>query len=321
MKFLALVAAAVAAAAAPAQAQAWPERQAISMILPAGAGGSSDPLARVLAEEIGKRIGQSIVVLNRPGAGGNIGMAQAARARPDGYTIAISWTGPMATNLALYRDTGYDPRRDFTPIGMVGCTPNVLALSPTTSVRSLEDFMAYARAHPGATSYGTTGVGSSWHIAGEMVSQRVGNNLTHVPYPTPAGALADLLAGRIQAIFPVVPMTVPHVRGGTLRVVAVFSAERTPVLPDVPTTAELGLPALISETCFAVLAPAGTPAEAIARLNGALNAVVADPAMRERLREMGLTVRTGAPDLVTAYLAEEILRQAAIVAASGARAE
>ncbi len=316
-----LAAAAAGSLASPAHAQAWPERQPISMILPAGGGGSSDPLARLLAEEVGRRIGQSIVVLNRPGAGGNIGMAQASRARPDGYTIAISWTGPMATNLALYRDVGYDPRRDFAPIGLVGCTPNVLAVSPAAPLRSLADFMAYARAHPGTTSYGTTGVGSSWHIAGEMVSLRIGNSLTHVPYTTPSGALSDLIGGRIQAIFPVVPMTVPHVRGGTLRVLAVFSAERSPVLPDVPTTVELGYGDLISETCFALLVPTGTPAEVVGRLNTALNQVVAEPAMQERLRDMGLTIRAGAPDLVTTYLAEEIPRQAAIVTASGARAE
>jgi len=150
---------------------------------------------------------------------------------------------------------------------------------------------------------------------------RIGTSLTHVPYTTPSAAMADLIGGRIQAIFPVVPMTVPHVRGGTLRVLAVFSAERSPMLPDVPTTGELGFPDLISETCFALLAPAGTAVEVVGRLNTALNAVLADPASRERIREMGLTIRSGAPDLLTTYLAGEIPRQAAIVAASGARAE
>lgn len=320
---LRIVLAAVTASvvASTASADTWPERQPISMILPAGAGGSSDPLARLLAEELGKRLNQSVVVQNRPGAGGNIGMAQAARARPDGYTMVISWTGPLATNLALYRDVGYDPARDLKPISMVGCTPNVLAVSRTMPAQSLAEFIAYTHAHAGSTSYGTTGVGSSWHIAGEMVSRTASNGLTHIPYTTPSAALTDLLGGRIQAIFPVVPMTVPHVRAGTLQVLAVFSGQRSPVLPDVPTTSELGFPDLVSETCFAILTPTGTPTSVISRLNTTINEIFAAPATRNRIQDMGLTIKSGPPELVTTYLSEEIPRQAALVAASGAKAE
>jgi tripartite-type tricarboxylate transporter receptor subunit TctC len=168
----ATLAAALLAVGATAVAQDdWPGRQSLNMILPAGAGGSSDPLSRLLAEEMGKRINQSIVVINRPGAGGNVGMQQVARARPDGYTFVISWTGPLATNLALYKDVGYDPQKDFAPIGRVGCTPNVLAVSKAMPVNTLKEFMDYSKANPGKVSYGTTGIGSSWHIAGEMLSR------------------------------------------------------------------------------------------------------------------------------------------------------
>ncbi len=309
------------AGAVQAQADDWPARQPLQMVLPAGAGGSSDPLARLLADEIGKRIGQSIVVQNRPGAGGNLGMAQAARARPDGYTLVISWTGPLATNLALYKDVGYDPQKDFAPVGRVGCTPNVLAVSRALPVDSLKGFMDHVRAHPGQVSYGTTGVGSSWHIAGEMLSRQVGNGLTHIPYNTPAATLTDLVGGRLQAIFPVVPMTVPHVRAGEMKVLAVFSAKRSSVLPEAPTTAELGHPDLVSDTCFALLAPRGVPQPVVERLNGALNEVLADAAARRRIEAMGIEVQGGAPQAVSAYLATEIPRQAALVKASGATAQ
>lgn len=302
-------------------ADGWPDRQPIMMLLPAGPGGSSDSLARLLAEEFGKRLKQSVIVQNRPGAAGNVGMAQAARAQPDGYSIVLSWTGPMATNLALYKDVGFDPRRDFAPIGMIGCTPNVLAVNRESPDRSLAAFIDRARARGGGTFYGSTGVGSSWHLAGEMVSQKASNSLVHVPYTQPGQALTDLLGGRVDAILPVLPMTVPHVRAGTIRALAVFSRERSSVLPDIPTTSELGYPDLVSETCFALLAPAATPRDVVARLNALLNEVTAGPTMRERIVDMGLTVEGGPPERVTSYLAEEIPRQAAVVAASGAKAE
>ena len=296
----------------------WPARQPLNMILPAGAGGSSDPLARLLADEIGKRIHQSVVVLNRPGAGGNVGMQQAARARPDGYTLVISWTGPLATNLALYKDVGYSPQTDFAPIGRVGCTPNVLAVSKAMPVSTLKEFMDYSKANPGKVSYGTTGVGSSWHIAGEMLSRQAGSSYTHVPYQTPGGAMTDLLGGRLQAIFPVIPMTVPHVKSGDMKVLAVFSERRSSVLPDVPSTKELGQPDLVSDTCFALLAPKGVPEQIVTKLNQALNDVLGNKDSRTKIEAMGIDVQGGAPDAVTQYLSAEIPRQAVLVKASGA---
>lgn len=318
----ALLAALVLAGSAPAAAgDAWPERQPITLYLPAGPGGSSDSLARLLADEFGNRLKQNVVVQNRPGAAGNIGMAQAARARPDGYAIVLSWTGPMATNLALYREVGFDPRRDFAPVGMIGCTPNVLAVSPATPIRSLSDFIDHAKGNAGATFYGSAGVGSSWHLAGEMVSRRASNGLVHVPFTQPSQALTELLGGRLDAILPVLPMTVPHVRAGTIRALAVFSKERSSVLPDIPTTGELGYPDLVSETCFALLAPAGTPADVVGRLNATIGDIVRSPSVTERFHDLGLTVTIGPPDLVTTYLAEEIPRQAALVAGSGIKAD
>ena len=296
----------------------WPSRKPITLVLPSGAGGSSDPLARLLADEMGRKVGQAVIVQNRPGAGGNLGMALAAKAVPDGYTITISWTGPLATNLALYKDVGYDPIADFVPIGMVGCTPNVLAVSSDLPVRSLKEFEAYATSKRDKVSYGSTGVGSSWHIAGEMMNKLVGNNLVHIPYQTPGAALTDLRGGRLDAIFPVTPMTVPHVKSGDIRVLAIFSAERSPVLPDVPTTAEQGRPDLISDTCFAMLAPKGVDSRIATRLNKALNDVLADPVAKPRIEAMGVQIRSGTPALLTQYLTAEIPRQAQLVKDAGA---
>lgn len=300
------------------QASDWPQRQAITMILPAGAGGSSDPVARLLAEEMGKHLSQSIIVQNRPGAGGNIGMSQAAKAAPDGYHIVISWTGPLATNLALYKDVGYDPQKDFSPIGMIGCTPNVLAVSHELGPKNLKEFEEYAKSKKDKASYGTTGAGSSWHIAGEMLSREIDNSLIHIPYQTPGAALTDLLGGRLDAIFPVVPMTVPHVQAGKLAVLAVYSSERSKVLPEVPTTVEQGRADLISDTCFALLAPAGTDTLILDRLNNALNTTLANESTRGKLEAMGMQMREGAPADLGRYLATEIPRQAKLVAASGA---
>ncbi|CCN03060.1 tripartite tricarboxylate transporter family receptor [Bordetella bronchiseptica MBORD675] len=307
--------------AGAAAGDGWPARKALTMVLPAGAGGSSDPLARLLALEMGQRLGQTIVVQNRPGAGGNVGMAQAARAQPDGYTMVISWTGPLATNLALYKDVGYDPRADFAPVGMVGCTPNVLAVSGDFPANSLAEFEAYAKTRKSKLSYGTTGVGSSWHIAGEMLSREMDNGLVHIPYQTPGAALTDMKAGRLDAIFPVVPMTVGHVRAGDMKVLAVFSKERALVLPDAPTTVEQGRADLISDTCFALLAPKGVDAAALAALNKALNEVLQDPGARPKIEAMGIQIRAGEPAALAQYLDAEIPRQARLVQASGATAQ
>ncbi|RXN88097.1 tripartite tricarboxylate transporter substrate binding protein [Achromobacter aloeverae] len=308
------------ALAGTSQAAGWPERP-IMLILPSGAGGSSDPLARLLAAELGKRLETSIVVQNRPGAGGNVGMAQASRAQPDGYTITLSWTGPLATNLALYKQVGYDPRTDFAPVGMVGCTPNVLAVGRDSPANSLKDFVTYAQDKAHKISYGSTGVGSSWHIAGEMVNRLEGGRMVHIPYQTPGAALTDLEAGRLDAMFPVVPMTVGHVKSGDIKVLAVFSKTRASVLPQVPTAAEQGYPDLISDTCFALLTPKGVSADIIAKLNAALQGVLSDANSRTAIEDMGVRIQAGPPAALSAYLESEIPRQAELVHAAGATAQ
>lgn len=298
----------------------WPTRQPINLIVPAGPAGSADILSRLLAERMGKLLGQSVVILNRPGAGGNVGMLQAARAKPDGYTIAFSWTGPMATNAALYANPGFDVRKDFVPVGLIGCTPNVLAVRKDFPANSLAEFADRARAARPALSYGTTGVGSSWHLAAEIFNRETGNQLMHVPYTTPAAALTDLIGGRIDTMLPVTPMVGAHVQSGEIKVLATFSAERASNLPDVPTAVEQGFPKLLSETCYALLAPANTPQQVVDKLNGAMNDALSGGQARAVTTSMGLQVIGGEARLLQDYLDKEVPRQANLIKQAGATA-
>src|SRR5690606_32918240 len=204
-----------------------------------------------------KRLGQPIVVMNRPGAGGNVGMAEAARTEADGYTIVLSWTGPLATNMALYDDLTFDSQRDFAPITKVGCVPNIIAVNKDLPIETLQDYIDLAKSRSEGLTYGSTGTGSSWHIAGAMIQKETAANLVHVPYTSPGVATTDLISGQIDSMLPLVIMMVPYVNDGQVKGLAVMSKERSPVLPDVPSTAELGMPELVSDTCFALLTRSG----------------------------------------------------------------
>lgn len=301
--------------ASPALAgDTWPSRP-MRLILPAAPGGSSDPTARLLANEISKRLGQPIAVLNRPGAGGNIGMAEAARSAADGYTIVLSWTGPLATNMALYKNPGFDPQKDFSPITKVGCVPNIVAVNKNLPVNNLKEYIALAKSRPKGITYGSTGTGSSWHIAGAMIQKETGAKLVHVPYTSPGTATTDLLSGQIDSMFPLVIMMVPYVNDKQVKGLAVMSSTRSSVLPNVPSTKELGMPELISDTCFALLAPRGVPGPIIKKLNAVANEVLSDPKVKERLEASGITVEGGTPEYLGSYIQSEIKRQASIVKA------
>jgi tripartite-type tricarboxylate transporter receptor subunit TctC len=308
--------------AAGAQAQApqpWPSRP-LRIIVPApGGGGTADTLARIFAQEMEKRIGQRVLIDNRGGANGNIGALAAARAAPDGYTLLWSWAGTLATNRALYRDLPFDPEKDFEPVVLVGNVPNLLVVNKQLGPRTLEEFGAYARAHPNAINFGSTGNGSSMHLAGELYKSLTGTEMTHVPYTAPAAATTDLLSGRIQAMFNLVTGVAPQVQAGQVTAIAVLSDRRVPQLPDVPTTAELGMPGLVFGTWFGILAPRGTDAELVQRLNAISNDILTDPEAKGRLVTAGLEVYGGPAERLATYLHEEIERHAALVRASGVR--
>ena len=308
------------ALSAPAGAQTpWPDRPVRLVVPTQGGAGTADTIARILTQELDKRLPQRVVVENRAGANGNVGAAAVARAAPDGYTFLWGWAGTLATNPALYRDLPFDPLRDFDPVVLVGNVPNLLVVNRQLGPRTLAEFTEYARAHPGAINFGSTGNGSSMHLAGELYRQITRTDMQHVPYAGPAPAVTDLLSNRIQAMFNLVTGALPQIRAGEVVPLALLSDRRAPQAPDIPTTAELGMPGLVFGTWFGVLAPRGTPPPILARVNAVVNEVLADAEGRARLQGAGLDLLGGPPERLASFMREEIARHAAIVRASGAR--
>ena len=310
-------------AAGPVAGQAlpggWPDRP-IRMIVPAAGGaGTGDTIARILAQELDKRLPARTIVDNRPGANGNVGAGAAARAAADGYTMLFGWAGTLATNPAMYRDLPFDPLRDFEPVVMLGNVPNILVVNNALGVRDLAGFTALVRARPGALSFGSSGNGSSMHLAGELYRQSTGTEMVHVPYVGIAQGFNDLFAGRIEVMFNLVTGAAPQVRAGQVTSIAVLSDRRSPVLPEVPTVAEAGMPGLDFGTWFCLMMPKATPGPIVAAMNRVVNEILAEPEARARLVATGLDVFGGAPEQVTAQLTAELRRHAELVRISGAR--
>ncbi|MCC7228519.1 MAG: tripartite tricarboxylate transporter substrate binding protein [Burkholderiaceae bacterium] len=300
-------------------AQTWPAGRTVSIINPAAPGGSSDPLARIAAEILTNAYGGSFIVENRQGANGNIGAAYVAKAQPDGYTLLMSWTGTLVSAVTMYGSKPFNPMTDFEPIVLIGSIPNVITVDAKLPIRNLTELTEYARKHPGEINFGSTGSGSSWHLAAELYKKVLGVQMTHVPYTSPAAVTKDLVGGQLQAVFPGTMAIASLVKEGRLRALAVMAEQRTPVLPDVPTTKELGYPQLMSATWMALLAPKGTPVEITTKINKAINVALADPKYRDRLVNMGYTPMGGTPAQFTAYMAAEITKWDEIVKFSGAK--
>ncbi|OZI40826.1 LacI family transcriptional regulator [Bordetella genomosp. 1] len=295
-----------------AQAAGYPERP-VKWVVPFPPGGAMDSIARTLGEAMGRELGTSFIVENRAGAGGNIGAATVARAAPDGYTIMIAANG-MAVNPALYRDMTYDPQKDFAPVSLLAVVPNVLVTNPARNdVSSVQDVIAKARAKPGHYSYASAGVGTSIHLAGELFVSRAQIDMLHVPYKGSGPAIADLLGGQVDYMFDSITSAKPHIQSGKLRALAVTTAKRSSALPDVPTVAEAGLPGYELMPWFAAFAPAGTPPEVIARLNGAMRQALADPKVKSTLDSIGAEPIGGSPDALRDHLAKETAQWAALV--------
>ncbi len=312
---LTLLAAVAVALPLATNAQDWPTPgKPVQIIVPApGGGGTGDTIARVLTEELGKRLKTPFVVDNKAGANGNIGAAAAAQAPADGYHFLFSWAGTLAVNPALYKSMGYDAQKDFAPVLLVADVPNILVVNNDLPAKNLAEFSRYAKANPGKLNYGSTGIGSSMHLAGELFSRETGVQMVHVPYNAPGVATTNLIAGDLQLMFQLVPGIAGQVKGGKVRALAVMAPTRSAALPEVPTTVELGQPKLLSSTWFALLAPKGTPAAAIERLNAATNELLADPAVKARLSEMGATTLGGTPRQLADHLAAETLKWGQLV--------
>jgi tripartite-type tricarboxylate transporter receptor subunit TctC len=315
-------------AAMPGMAQAnvtlpagWPDRP-LRFILPAAGGaGTADTLARILAQEMDKRLPQRTLVDNRPGANGNVGATAAARAAPDGHTILFTWAGTMATSPALYRDLAFNPQRDFEPVILLGNVPNILVVNNSLGIRDLAAFTAYVRANPGRLSFGSSGNGSSMHLAGELYRQATGTEMVHIPYAGIQQGFTDLFTGRIQVMFNLVTGAAPQVRGGQVTPIAVLSDQRSAVLPDVPTMAELGMPGMEFGSWFCLMLPKGTPAPIVQALNAIVNEILTEPESRARFTAQGLDIIGGPPARLASLLEAEIKRHAELVRVSGTRLE
>ena len=300
----------------PALAQdAWPQPgKTIQLIVPApGGSGTGDTIARVLAEEMQTRLKTTFVIDNKAGANGNIGASAAAQAPGDGYHFLFSWAGTLAVNKALYKNLPFDAQKDFVPILLVADVPNILVVNNDIPVKDLADFEKYAKANPGKLNFGSTGIGSSMHLAGELYMRETGAQMIHVPYNAPGTATTNLIAGDIQLMFQLIPGIAGQIKSGKVRAIAVMAPQRSPALPDVPTTEELGQPKLLSSTWFALLAPKGTSPAIVARMNALSNEILADPAVKKRLADMGASTLGDTPQQLAEHLAAETEKWARVV--------
>jgi tripartite-type tricarboxylate transporter receptor subunit TctC len=268
-----------------------------------------------------KTLGQQIVIENRPGAGGNIGSRQAARSAPDGYTILLTFTGTLAINPSLYANLGYDPNKELTPIGSISTTPAVMVVNPSLPVKNLSEFIAYAKANPGTLNYGHSGVGTVVHVATEMMANAAGIDIKSIPYKGTGPAISDLIGGHVKIMIPPIPAVISQVKAGTLRAIGVTSQQRSPLLPDVPTLSEAGLPGFFSEQRYGLMAPAGTPRPIIERLNKELRAALADPTLRQRILDDGAVVRSDSPEDYGAAIVEDQKTWGGIVKKLGLRVD
>ncbi len=313
-----LVAIVLAMSCAFAQAQAFPQKP-LRIIVPFAPGGATDVLARLFGAEMQKNWSQPVVVENKPGAGGNIAMLEVAKAEPDGYTIGMAASSMITINPHLYQSMPYDPRKELTGIVLVGDVPNILVVHPDVPVKTLAEFTAYVKANPGKLNFGSTGNGSSMHLAGELYKTLTSTAMTHIPYKVPADATNDLISGRTQLMFQLMTGIQGQVKAGRVRPIAVLSDKRWPGLPEVPTTAEQGMGRLKSSVWFAIAAPQGFPQALVERINAETNKLLADAAFRERVQALGAAPMGGSPADYRKLLEEEYARWAEVVKVSGAK--
>ncbi|EGP43029.1 Bug family tripartite tricarboxylate transporter substrate binding protein [Achromobacter insuavis] len=299
-------------ATAPARADDWPQRP-IRLLVPYGPGGSSDVVARAVAVEMSRDLGQQVIVENKGGGQGSIATVEAARARPDGYTLILGHVGTLAVNPTMMPNLSYDPRRDFAPIILLAKLPMVFAVGAKVPAATLPEFVALARAKPGVLNYGSAGNGSAGHLAFEMLKTAAAIDVMHVPYKGTGAQVTDLLAGNTDAAAAGIPGLLPHAQAGKIRIIAVGSAERLPILPDVPTVAEQGYPGFESSQWFGLLAPAGTPPQAIARLQAAAQRALQTDAVRQRLAHDAAEPSGAGPAEFAAFIDAEERRWSKVV--------
>jgi tripartite-type tricarboxylate transporter receptor subunit TctC len=287
-------------------AQPYPS-QPVRLIAPFPPGGSVDIMARLISEPLGAQLGGKIVIDNRSGASGNIGMEAAARAKPDGYTIVLN-TIPLATNQALFDKLSWDPVKDFAPIGMVATAPHVLVVPQKVQAKKVDELVKLARANPGKLTYASAGVGTTFHLCGEMFKDSTNTFILHVPYRGGGPALLDTLGGQVDMSFPTLSAALPHVKAGNLRALAVTDTARSPLLPDVPTLQEAGVKDFQFTQWLALLAPAGTPRDVVMRLNGALRSTLTSKEVRDKFAQQGFDAFITTPEEAGKFIVSEVER-------------
>ncbi|HKD31403.1 MAG TPA: tripartite tricarboxylate transporter substrate binding protein [Xanthobacteraceae bacterium] len=315
-----LAAGVVLALATIAAAQNYPTRP-ITLVVPFPPGGSTTIVARIVTDRMADAIGQQFVVDNRGGAGGTLGTRQVAKSTPDGYTLALGYTGTLAIAPSLFPNVGYDVRTDFTPLGRIGMAPSTLVVHPSFPVNSVAELIAYARANPGKVNYGSAGIGTVGHVAGEYFAIETGIKLTHIPYKGTGPAITDLLGGHIPLTFSPIPAVHESAKSGLLRMLAVTSAKRSSLVPDTPTIAESGVPGFEAVLRYGLVAPAGTPRPIVDRLNRALRAALESEEVRNRLAIEGAEPLPSSPEEYAADLDHEETQWSKVIKASGAKAE
>jgi tripartite-type tricarboxylate transporter receptor subunit TctC len=318
MRILVLVLALLASGISIAQ-EAWPARP-VRFILPFPPGGGTDILGRLIAERLSVHLGQPVVTENRGGAGGNVGAEAAARAAPDGYTIVLV-APSLAISPTLYSKINYDPVKDFAPVSLVATVPNVMVTQASLPVLTLQDFIAFVKAKPGALNFGSGGAGTSNHLAGELFNIVTGTTLVHIPYKGVNLAMQDVLSGNVHLVFIGIPAAAPHIKAGKLRALAVVAPQRSAALPDVPTVTEAGLRDFEVTTWYGVLAPAGTPKNIVTRLNTELVKIMHSPELKEKLAATGTDPLTSTPEEFAAYIKREIAKWGEVVRKAGVKAD
>ena len=300
-----------------ALAQPYPSHS-VKIVVPFPPGGSNDIIARILAQKLGERSGQPFVVENRGGAGGNIGADTVAGSDPDGYTLLLTAPPPLTTNGALYKSQKYDPSQAFAPVALVATVPIVLAVNPSLPVKTVAELVALAKSKPGTLNFGSSGNGSTNHLAGELLKSMTGIDIVHVPYKGAAPAMTDLIGGHIPVMFDNMPAVLPQVQSHVINAIAVAGAVRASALPDVPTVAESGVPGFEAFSWFGLVAPAKTPAPVLAKLQGDVEAILKMPDVQKRFTELGAEPGTLSGNAFGKFLAEDTAKWTKIIKASGA---
>ncbi|MDB5617336.1 tripartite tricarboxylate transporter substrate binding protein [Tardiphaga sp.] len=297
-----------------ASAQEWPPHN-LRILVPFPAGGSADTQARVIADELSKRLGKPVVIENKPGAGGNLAATEAARSAPDGTTLYMATTGTHAANINLYDKLSYDPVKDFQPLSLVTIYPQVITASGSYKDLDLVGLIAAIKQQGEKLNFGSSGVGSPTHLGGELFNREVGTRLMHVPYRGQGPAITDLLGGRLDVMFPSIPDALPMLQAGQMRAIALMAEKRSPAIPDVPTTAELGYPKLLSAIWAGLYTTAGTPKPVVDRLAAELAVIIDAPQFKNKFEAMGFEVRSSTPEQLGAYAASETKRWGDIIKA------